>query len=297
MNTVREIHDFIRNFELKHRRIISALNQGHINYWPVLRLALAFDKLPTNKGKITKEKLEHASFTGTLKSVKKADHLVFTVSNQFSNNSDDQWRLPIIDELSKYGSIYTIGYVRPEEWDKYNKRNLKGFDAEIGDIIRLRSNKIVRMFFFFPSLIVLLKAAKLLEKNQYRNLLKRLINVRLEAFLFQKLIKKCSPRLAHITFGSYGNEGFILACKKLGVPIVEYQHSAIYPEHPGYNYTKELFPIKNQALVPDYLATYGRYWKQVLTTNCQWFSEFNVLVVGKGNLKEIGTEKKDAVEV
>ncbi len=52
-------------------------------------------------------------------------------------------------------------------------------------------------------------------------------------------------------------KALILACRRYGVKTFEFQHGTITPFHVGYSFNKS-----DQQIGPDYLFTYGEYWKR-----------------------------------
>lgn len=77
--------------------------------------------------------------------------------------------------------------------------------------------------------------------------------------LYRLLLKRIKPKVV-LLITSYGRETLIRACKKMDIPVVEFQHGVIHPQHPGYAYpgtrTKERFP--------DYLLVWGDHWKEAV---------------------------------
>jgi hypothetical protein len=57
---------------------------------------------------------------------------------------------------------------------------------------------------------------------------------------------------------SYGKEPFVMACKQLGIPVVELQHGVIYPEHLAYSYPGD----RIKKSFPDYLLVWGEFWRE-----------------------------------
>ncbi len=74
---------------------------------------------------------------------------------------------------------------------------------------------------------------------------------------FFKILDRIKPKVV-IVVCSYGKEDFIEACKIKKIPVAEIQHGVITKYHVGYSYEK-----KNAVkyTFPDYLLTFGNYWK------------------------------------
>jgi len=96
-----------------------------------------------------------------------------------------------------------------------------------------------------------------LENLVYHNLT---IRKRITPY-YQKLIKKIKPK-AVIVVCSYGKEDFIEVCKQSKVPVIELQHGVITKYHIGYSYEKDSAKKINS---PDFLFTFGEYWKESVT--------------------------------
>lgn len=77
--------------------------------------------------------------------------------------------------------------------------------------------------------------------------------------LYSRLLDTIDPQVV-ILVASYGKETFIEACKGAGVPVVELQHGAFGPYHPGY-----AFPgARTKNTFPDYLFTFGQFWRETV---------------------------------
>ncbi|MHA2301463.1 MAG: hypothetical protein ACXACD_10960 [Candidatus Thorarchaeota archaeon] len=74
--------------------------------------------------------------------------------------------------------------------------------------------------------------------------------------LYIRLLKRLKPKVIVLAQG-YNREDIIEACKKQGVEVVELQHGAIYPFHPGYSYGGK----RKKEYFADYILTWGDYWK------------------------------------
>lgn len=75
--------------------------------------------------------------------------------------------------------------------------------------------------------------------------------------LFDLLLRRLDPEIVLLTC-SYGQETFIKSCKQNGVPVVELQHGAIDPHHPGYSFPGD----RSKSLFPDYLFVWGEFWRE-----------------------------------
>lgn len=100
--------------------------------------------------------------------------------------------------------------------------------------------------------------------------------------LYKKLFQKVAPKIVFIECASYGY-GYIpaiLAAKKMGIKVVEYQHGLVSLNHPAYNFHPE---ISSEYLryMPDFFLTYGQYWKD----NCRL--PVPMVLIGNPYLSEI----------
>lgn len=78
-----------------------------------------------------------------------------------------------------------------------------------------------------------------------------------ETSIAKEFLKKINPNIL-IVQNSYTNSHFVCAAKKLGIPVIELQHSLIYNHHLGYSYPNS--KPESIDIFPDYLFTFGDYW-------------------------------------
>lgn len=71
----------------------------------------------------------------------------------------------------------------------------------------------------------------------------------------------------------YHREGFILACRKHGVGVIELQHGLIANEDIFYVFPYQVSGVIDKALFPDKIFVFGDYWKQVLLNGCEYKDE------------------------
>jgi len=71
------------------------------------------------------------------------------------------------------------------------------------------------------------------------------------------LLKRIRPKIVFLVC-SYGFEYLVNACRELNIPTVELQHGVISRYHVGYEFA-ETHPKRS---FPDYLFTFGEYWKK-----------------------------------
>jgi hypothetical protein len=100
--------------------------------------------------------------------------------------------------------------------------------------------------------------------------------------LYEKLYQKVEPKIIFIEAASYGY-GYvpmILAAKKRGIKVVEYQHGLVSLNHPAYNFHPEILD-EYKKYMPEFFLTYGQYWKD----NCRL--PVPVILIGNPFLSQI----------
>ena len=100
------------------------------------------------------------------------------------------------------------------------------------------------------------------QENNLKNSLLLTAN-RLDSSLiiYTFLFKKVKPKLVFVEDGHYLGDQLpiILAAKKLGIEVGEFQHGYVGLAHRAYNFSSTIQPLIKQYL-PDYFLTYGKYW-------------------------------------
>ena len=74
---------------------------------------------------------------------------------------------------------------------------------------------------------------------------------------YLKILNRIKPKMV-VLISSPGKENIIEACKIMQIPVIELQHSVITKYHTGYSFDKK---TSNKTTFPDYLLTFGDYWK------------------------------------
>jgi hypothetical protein len=75
--------------------------------------------------------------------------------------------------------------------------------------------------------------------------------------LYDRLLRNVDPTVALIVV-AYGKEGFVDACRRHDVPVVELQHGVINEFHYGYDFPEN----RPKRSFPDYVFTFGPFWKE-----------------------------------
>jgi len=123
-----------------------------------------------------------------------------------------------------------------------------------------------------------IKQANIFDKHQLQN-----IEIAFEMFFKQasiwaKFLEKTTISTAIITV-HYHNEGFIYACKKRGVKVVELQHGLIAYEDIFYIFPEKVKSVLSKALFADKILVYGNAWKQRLLRGYE-YPESKIEVLG-----------------
>ena len=130
---------------------------------------------------------------------------------------------------------------------------------------------------FVAGLSSVTEKAGIPKQKTARYLLKFYVRYR----FYKCFLKKIKPASA-ILVCHYARHAFVAACKHLGITNVELQHGHILPIHPHYNISRLGASMRGcfkQAFIPDAIAVYGDYWKQVLVDGMS-FEEQQVINTG-----------------
>jgi len=89
---------------------------------------------------------------------------------------------------------------------------------------------------------------------------------------------------------AYNQHGVVAAAKRCGIPVVEFQHGNIHPDHPGYVWFAPARAIRDRLAIPDRIATYGSYWSDVLLQEGFWTRD-EVPAIGSARIDRIRNER------
>lgn len=98
----------------------------------------------------------------------------------------------------------------------------------------------------------------------------------------------------------YHQEGLIMACKTLGIRVIEAQHGLISTNDLYYVYPEYVKDLKGDLLFADHLMLYGTYWKDLLMQGSEYKAD-QLKVVGdyvfkRTDLSDLsGIPKEDAL--
>lgn len=101
-------------------------------------------------------------------------------------------------------------------------------------------------------------------------------NICIAEFLFLNEYFKYDAFLKRMNFKSavidchYHDEGFILACKRNSIKVVELQHGLISIEDIFFVMPKQVSECLPRAMFADHMLVYGRYWKEVLLKGAEY---------------------------
>ncbi len=110
-------------------------------------------------------------------------------------------------------------------------------------------------------------------------------NIGIAYFLFLNEYYKYDSFLKEMKFKEaiidchYHDEGFILACKKNGIKVIELQHGLISKEDIFFVIPKQVSSCISKALFADHMLVYGNYWKDVLLNGAE-YSDKQINVIG-----------------
>ena len=105
-----------------------------------------------------------------------------------------------------------------------------------------------------------------------------------------KLLNKIQPKVIFIEEACYGNRAYIVdIAKKMGIKTVEFQHGFIGNTHPAYNYGERFLKTTDNHC-PEYILTYGEYWKKSITVPSQVISIGNPSL--EQTVKAFSTDRK-----
>lgn len=90
-----------------------------------------------------------------------------------------------------------------------------------------------------------------------------------EMVWFEGLLDDVRPAVVGLV-DAYNEHGLVAAARARGVPVVEFQHGSIHPDHPGYIWSAGAGAIRDRLPIPDCIATYGAYWSEILSEHGFW---------------------------
>ena len=173
---------------------------------------------------------------------------------------------PVIEHLSNIykcvllESPYLNAHLTPSK-----TKNIKYLDLPVFLAGLLRRTKLIRFSLSKYEQNIIGEIQNIIEKNfnihfdEFPVLLLNQLYFRKSIFSFYTwILKKSRPKIVVVICG-YGNKIFIEACHKLSIPVVELQHgSSVGRYHIGYSFPKK---HDNEIRFPDYLLTFGDFWK------------------------------------
>jgi len=119
----------------------------------------------------------------------------------------------------------------------------------------------------------------------FKEVLYHLTNFELEFELYSAFYQQNRPHALFFIQGCFGHEGEIAAARALDIPVWEFQHGHIYPEHYGYNFHPTLKAIAHQMHFPSEIFLYGEYWKEALL-KAGFFDASILHIMGNPNLHD-----------
>lgn len=104
-------------------------------------------------------------------------------------------------------------------------------------------------------------------------------------YTMQIILKIYKPKSVFLVC-AYNYYGYILACKKRNIKVIELQHGLITNKHNAYHVLKDVAP----SLYPDYLFSYGTQEKEIFK-NSFYINENKVITTGYHFIKKIMRSK------
>lgn len=269
-------------FQMEEELGLFSKKIGRIYFWELIRFSVV-NQIAQQKGVYGQAHTKNESNTENIRKyifnaiknifhknpffAPKSDILFFGTARRKLMEDNLWWEIycdPVIDYLE--GSYKCLLLESPYlniHYSPSKTKNIKYLDLPLFVGWLLRTFKLFR---FLPS-----KNEKIMLKHFQTHINKRFgVLIDLEKLVSNRvreqksmlppyliLLKKIRPK-AVVVLVSYGKETIIKACKKLAIPVVEFQHGTISRYHSGYS-----FPGSSsfKKMFPDYFLTFGEYWK------------------------------------
>jgi hypothetical protein len=272
-------------------------NLGGIPYWTLIRNAFYRTALGEHFGETT-ALLGHARRPP----VAVTAFLVRAIVNNFggvakspvcilSNGSalrlvDGRWQNRLADPFAL--SAPTVVCEDPFGWDWREPRQVPAYSLAPLQARIMAERYVSARRYIGAARVFIAKAAAASERSAgwrpsparadwlSRHLASRLAGARPATRLFSRLLSRVRPNLLLIQQACYsGQAPAVLAARRLGIRVAEYQHGAILSGHDAYNWghAAREHPGIRQCL-PDDILTYGEWW------NGQFNAPVNKVTVG-----------------
>lgn len=284
-----EIDKKITDIEVKYREDIFALNFLGFNIWPVFRLLHTYKNLPKSKSAGPSHVRWFLDLPALIKLiVTKRNRIAIRVSSanyhtQSVNNKVSARINTVVDAVGRE-NVIILGTLKQDEGQYYlQKRLIPNIDLPINFIRKLVPYIRILLRPFGKSFIrkKTLHFKRLqIDPDQAISIFTKFL---CEFCLFYLLYGLIRPKNVIFMTGSYGNEGEIMALKKLKRPVFEYEHGYTWPEQVGYSYNKCLRPLKNKMVIPEKYLCFGEYWKDIFIQKGFYYND-DVEVVGNPSL-------------
>jgi hypothetical protein len=89
---------------------------------------------------------------------------------------------------------------------------------------------------------------------------------------FAEVFERAKPRVLAV-LSAYTRPGAVAAARERGAAVVEFQHGAIHPDHPGYIWPEAARGQRDRLPLPNHIATYGDFWREILLAGGYWRPE------------------------
>lgn len=300
MTTVKLSHlvDFEEKFELFGKSI------NGVSIWPLIRYQYIqsvldhyneFD-MPQEKnkkhslGKMLKYIIQTINFSpDRVNQAKNIDYLFFAkgtykqINGKFYNRITEPYAELFPTKSLMIEESYNFNYAMPRTF-----KNIKFLDLYL-----IKTQLLVKLFrlekkhvSFSKEFINFIKdnSPYKLPEEKWRHieifLCSQLARYRLIEKSISRLIRNVNPKVIFVEEACYGNRAFIVKlARSMGIKTVELQHGFIGATHPAYNYGVNSL-VNTKEHCPDYILTYGDYWKKSITVPS------NVVSIGNPSLEK-----------
>jgi len=220
------------------------------------------------------------------------------IGRKYSNKRDDYFGKIFLNDTVFLEQSVKGKFRYPRAHPNVLNRDIISFLSKISrKIHKVRNSDIetVMKFFDFIESNFPYSLPKSYLKSLERKVLKQSGQFTIQKQLYQRLIKRISPKIVFVQNSTYGHYGYLVKwIKELGIRTAEFQHGTIYKGHMGYNFGDSL--VRNPEYIrylPDYLLTFGDYWNTQTNSSSMKISIGNPHLITKlENTPDIRTNKK-----
>ena len=277
---IKEFDEYSKDFKVE---------KYGVNIWPYLRfyaldkIHFSTDRKPSITYGILKQQLK-ALFFGFRNWFRKVDLLVFSNAS-YRRDVNGTWLVPADYLATHFKNPLIIEFA-----NKPHKRKSQLPDHPIvGKSILLSLERLLTFFIRVPREVSDIEEMVNNEfgiKANFAPIYKQFVA---RYVVTRFLVRRYKPKIAEVTV-AYVDMPRVLALKKKGIPVIEFQHGVINRQHHGY----QLFNKIDDKLLPDYLLSFGE--KEVLFAQNSEYVDFRkVIPVGSFYLDYISNTEVSPV--